>query len=100
VSQLQLPATLLIVLAVFDVIVTAILVLAARRLKETALEERATASVVLTLAAVLVAILAGAYLGEFDLPTGTGTILLFGGLILISVPQLVWFVAYARGAFK
>ena len=98
--NMEVPAVLLIILAVFDVIVTGVLITAARRLREPALEERATASIVLTLAAVFMAFLAVAYLRDIDLPRSTGTILLFGGLILISVPQLVWFVAYARGAFK
>ena len=98
--NLEGPAMLLIVLALLDGLVTAVLIRAARRQPEPALEERATMSFVLTVAAAFVALLAAAYLRDIDLPQATGTVILFGGLILISVPQLVWFVAYARGAFK
>jgi hypothetical protein len=97
---MQVPALLLILLAILDTIVTVLLVRAAQQVNEPALEERATASIVLTLAAICTAVLAAAYLGDFDLNRTTGTILLFAGLILISVPQLVWFVAYVKGAFK
>jgi hypothetical protein len=91
-------AWLLIVLAVADLAITVFLV--TRNVKEPAYQERATVSVILTFAAVLWAILGAAYLLDISLVSPTGTALLFGGLLLISAPQVIWFVAYWRGVFK
>jgi hypothetical protein len=41
-----------------------------------------------------------AYLLDIVLTPPLPTALLFGGLLLISAPQLIWLVAYWRGAFK
>ena len=93
-------AWLLILLAVVDLIVTVFLVSATRSVHEPALTERATASVILTSAALLWAILGVVYLLDITLVSPVGTMLLFGGLLLISLPQLIWFVAYWRGVFR
>ena len=93
----EMLAWMLIILAGADAAVTAFLV--TRDSREPAFRERATVSIILTVAAVLWSILAIGYL--LDIPLGVfGTALLFGGLLLISVPQLIWFVAYWRGAFR
>ena len=93
-------AWILIILAACDIIVTVFLVWATRGIDEPALTERATASVILTFAALLWAILGVTYLLDIRLTSPLPTALLFGGLLLISAPQVIWFVAYWRGVFK
>ena len=91
---------ILVVLAVIDWIATVILIRAAFSVKAAALEERATASLILTIAASLIAGLALAYVFSFKLPDGVGTAALVGALLLLSLPQVVWVLAYERGKFS
>ena len=91
---------LLIGLAVVDWLATRILVNAARRIHEAALEERATTSVLLSVGATGAAVLAGAYLFGFQLPDGVSFLFIAGALLILSIPQLVWAVAFLRGAFR
>lgn len=90
----------LVILAVADWFATVKLVQAALRVKEAALEERATISVILTVAASGAAFLAAAFLARVSLPPGLGTLILVGILLLISVPQLLWYAAYRLGRFS
>lgn len=90
----------LIGLAVVDWGATVILVRAALRLREPALEERATTSVMLTVGATGAAVLAAGYLAGFKLPDGVSFVFIAGALLILSVPQLVWAVAFLRGAFR
>jgi hypothetical protein len=91
-------AWILIILAAADVGVTIFLV--TRDEDEPAFQERATVSVILTFAAVLWAILGALFLLNVTLPSPIPTMLLFAGLLLISAPQIIWFVAYLRGVFR
>ena len=93
-------AQLLVLLAVVDVVVTVFLVLKARENHEPALGERAIVSVILTIAAVLMAALSAAYLVDVELPSPVGTVLLVAGVTLISAPQLIWAALYWRGTFR
>jgi hypothetical protein len=91
---------LLIGLAVMDWVATVILVRAALRLHEPSLEERATTSVLLSIGASGVAMLAGAYLLGVSLPQWLSFLLLVAGLVILSAPQLVWLAAYKLGRFR
>lgn len=91
---------ILIALAIADWIVTAVLILAARRLREPALSERAAASIVLTLVATLGALLGGHVLGFISIPPDLRAGLLVTGFLLVSVPQLVWFAGLLMGKFR
>jgi hypothetical protein len=93
-------AQLLILLAVVDIIVTGFLIVKARQYHEPALGERAIVSVVLTTAAVFMALLSAAYLVDVALPSPIATALLVAGVLLISAPQLIWTVLYWRGTFR
>ena len=99
-SPLDVISAVLIVLAAIDVIATITLVRAAVRTRENSLTERAMVSVLLTAFAVSVALLAVNRLGQWHLPTEVATVILVGGLLLISVPQIVWLVAYRRQGFR
>ncbi len=91
---------LLVGLAIIDWIATLRLVRASAGSNEAALEERATAAVILTFAASLVALLAIAFIFNVTLPDGVGTAALIGALLAISVPQLIWVFAYELGRFS
>lgn len=91
---------LLVVAAAIDWIATVTLVRAAFRVKEAALQERATAAVILTFAASVIALLSLAFIFRITLPEGVGTSLLVGALLLLSLPQMVWVVAYEFGRFS
>jgi hypothetical protein len=93
-------AWILIILAAADVCITVFLVWATRAVDEPAMTERAMASIILTFAAILWAILGVVFLLNINLASPLPTALLFGGLLLISAPQLIWFVAYWRGVFR
>ena len=97
---MEVLAVALILLAIGDIAITLLLVRIAHRLKEPALEERATASVILTFVAVIVAMLSAAYLVDATLPSLVGTGLLGFALLLVSFPQFVWAAAYWRGTFR
>lgn len=91
---------LLVGLALIDWVATVTLVRASARSNEAALEERATAAVILTFAASLIALLALAFIFDIKVPGDIGTAMLIGSLLLLSVPQLVWVVAYEFGRFQ
>ncbi len=91
---------LLVVLALIDWAATVTLVRASARSNEPALEERAIAAVILTFAASLIALLALAFILNFDVPSDVGTTMLIGSLLLLSAPQLVWVLAYELGQFR
>lgn len=91
---------LLIGLAGIDWISTAILVRAANERRGAVLAERASTSVMLTAGATGAAVLGGAYLAGISLPTGIAFLFLAGGLLILSIPQLVWVGAYFLGRFK
>lgn len=90
----------LIALAIADWLVTAVLLLAAHRLKEAALSERAVASLVLTFAATAFALLGAHVLGLIALPADVRMALLVGAALLVSLPQIVWFVGLLAGKFR
>jgi len=90
----------LILLAIGDIAVSLAMVRIALRMKEPALEERATASVILTFVAVIVAMLSAIYLLDMSVPSLVGTGLLGLALLLVSLPQFVWAVAYWLGTFR
>lgn len=92
-------AVTLVVAPAIDWVASAILIRAAQRLNEPALAERATASVILTIAATCIAIPSAAFVVKANLG-GVGTIILIGGLLLVTLPQLVWLVSYWRGHFR
>jgi hypothetical protein len=89
---------LLIVLAVIDWFVTATLRSVAAVVREPALQERADVSVLLSLAATIVAILAAFYLFEARFPFSG--VLLIASLAALSAPQLIWYVSFRRGRFR
>jgi len=91
---------LLVGLAIVDLVTTGTLVRAAIRDAEPALRERAIAAVILTVAAWLFAGLALAFILGIKLPDGVGTAALLAGLLIISLPQIVWWAAYRRGQFS
>ena len=98
--MIEIAAWALVLLAIADWGATVSLIRAALRLRVPALEERATVSVVLTLAATGAAVLSIAFLAHFTLPPGVGTLILVGVLLLISVPQLLWYACYRAGRFR
>jgi hypothetical protein len=91
---------LLIGLAIVDWLATGVLVRAALHLREAALEERATTSVMLSIGATGAAVLAAAFLFGFHLPDGVSFLFIAGALVILSVPQLIWAIAYAAGRFR
>lgn len=99
-SPLQVASVALILFAAFDWIATIVLVRAAQRMDEPALTERAIASFILTAIATGFAVLALGYLIGTRLPQPVTAILLVGGLLAVSVPQLVWLLAYWGGRFR
>lgn len=92
-------AACLVVLALVNVVSTSILVLAALRHRWPALEERATVAVVLALIAVGAATMGLVRLKVLDLPSEVSLGILAVGLLLVSVPSIVWLVAFLAGRF-
>ena len=93
-------AWILIAAAVADWGATVALVRGANRLHEAALNERATASVILTVVASGAALLSAFYLLRVVLPPDWWSGALVALFLLVSVPQLVWYVAYRSGRFR
>jgi len=91
---------LLIALAAMDWVLTAMIYLAARRIAEPALTERAVASVILSIVASIAAFLGAARLGIVSLDNGTAVGLLVCALVLVSAPQVVWSLSLATGRFR
>jgi hypothetical protein len=97
---LDLFAGLLILLAVLNVGSTVILVLAALRHRWPALEERATVAVILAIGATVAATLGMARLHVLSMAPDLAVGLLVVTLTLISLPSLIWLVAYLAGRFE
>ena len=57
-------------------------------------------SLILTGAAMSVAVLSVFYLARIKLPDGVGVVAMVGALALISAPQIVWFLSYETGRFR
>ena len=92
-------AALLVVLAGVNVVSTAILVVAAWRHRWPALAERATIAVVLAVIAIGFALLGAHRLHLLTLPSEASLTILAVGLLLVSVPSLVWLLAFLAGRF-
>lgn len=89
---------LLIGLALVNVLSTSILVMAALRHRWAALEERASTAAILAAVAVAVPVLSLTGLGDPTVHDVLIVILLFASL-LISIPSVVWLVAFLAGKF-
>lgn len=98
-SGYDMLSVVLIVLVVIDWAATRILVAGALRLKYRALEERAGVSAMLSIMASGVALLALLYLLDVPAPPILSTLVIIGVFLGISLPQVVWVVAYVRGKF-
>ena len=92
-------AYVLIACAAVNVTSTVVLVRAAMRHHWPALEERATVAFVLAIAAVGAAVLGFARLRILDLPSEASLGLIAVGLMLVSVPSVIWAIAYWTGRF-
>jgi hypothetical protein len=93
-------AVVLIALAIANVGSTTILVLAAARHRWPALEERATVAVVLAVIAAGAATLGLVRLRILDLSSEASVAVLAVGLVLVSVPSIVWLAAFLTGRFE
>ena len=89
----------LVLAPVVDWIATLVLAWGARHSTSIALRERASTSAILSLAATGIAIPSFAFLQEIDLGD-LGTAVLIGGLLLVTVPQLIWLALFALGKFR
>lgn len=99
-SALDVVAALLFVAPVPGWAVTLILVAAARqRPRIGALTERAAGSVVLSIAATLVAILGGARLGRVPIDRDVFLGVIVAVFALVSVPQFIWLQRFLSGGF-
>lgn len=99
-TDLDAISWMLIVMAIADWIATVTLLYAARLVREPALSERATTSVVLSLGASAVAVLGAAHLLRVEIPSAPNLGLLVLGLMALSIPQLIWVVMLAMGRFR
>lgn len=92
---------LLIALAIADWVSTAVIFMfASRHEGNAALTERAITSVILSLIATMAAILGMARLGIVALDNGVAVTLLGVGLVLVSVPQVIWAISLVTGRFR
>jgi hypothetical protein len=92
-------AVCLVALAVLNIGSTTILVAAAARHHWPALEERATVAVVLAVIAMGAATMGLARLKVLSLAPEASLAILVIGLLLVSVPSIVWLVAFLAGRF-
>lgn len=92
-------ARLLVVAAVVNVGLTLVLVVAAIRHDWAALRERAAVAVILAVVAVGAAVLGLVRLRIVELPNGAALGLLAVGLLLVSLPSVIWFVVLITGGF-
>lgn len=88
-----------IVLGAINVLTSAVLLSAAWKHRWPALVDRAIVSLSLTVAGACIAVLAIGRLMRFNFDRTTGTALLLVPLILLSVPGVVWLIAYHLGRF-
>lgn len=93
-------ARLLLVLAVVNAAMTGVLIWAAFRLPEPALHERAETGVVLSIAAMIFALLGAARLGWVELAPGVGLNALVVAGVLCTVPSLLWVADLVKGRFR
>lgn len=98
-SFVDIAAFLLVPAAIVNVVSTVILVTAAIRHRWPALEERAGVAVVLAVVACGAAVLALSRLRVFSLPSDLAISILVIGLLLVSVPSVVWLAAFWAGRF-
>ena len=89
----------LIVLGILNVIATLVLLDGARRHRWPALVERALMAVLLTVAGASIAVLAFARLDHLAIDRGVATVFLIVPFIMLSIPNIVWLVAYMLGKF-
>ena len=94
----MLPA-ILIGLAVADWIAAVILVRGALRTRWVALQERAGTAVILAVLASGIAVLAVSRVTGLSLPAPVPQVILSAVLVLLSLPSLLWLIAYLRGRF-
>lgn len=92
-------AVLLVLLALVNVTSTGVLVFAAMRHHWAALEERATMAVILAFIALGAATIGLGRLHILNLPSEASLAILAVGLVLVSVPSLVWLWGYWTGRF-
>ena len=92
-------ARLLIVAAIVNIGLTSVLVYAAVRHEWAALRERAAVAVILAVVAVGAAALGLVRLNIIDLPDGQAVGLIAVGLLLVSLPSVIWFVVLITGGF-
>lgn len=91
-------SVLLIALVIVDWASTIVLIRGALRLKYVALEERAGVATMLSVMASAVAVLGLLYLLHFSAPA-LSALVIIGVFLGISLPQVVWGIAYLRGRF-
>ena len=91
---------LLIALACCDWILTAVMYVFARRLREPALSERFVVSIIGSVVGTVFAVLGANVLGAIYLDRSVGLWLLSAAAVLVSVPQFVWAIGLAAGKFK
>lgn len=92
-------AVCLVLLAVVNVGSTVILVVAAFRHRWRALIERAIQAVILAVAALAAAYLGMARLHLVTVTPDVATVLLAGILVALSLPSLIWLIAFLTGRF-
>lgn len=92
-------ALLLIAFAAINVTSTLVLVRAALRHHWPALRERAAIAVILAAIAIGFALLGGHRLHLLNLPSDVSLAILALGLMLVSVPSIIWAIAYWTGRF-
>ena len=92
-------ARLLVIAAIVNLGLTSMLVYAAVRHEWTALRERAAVAVILAVVAVGAAVLGLVRLQVIALPNGYALALLAIGLLLVSLPSVIWFAVLVTGGF-
>jgi hypothetical protein len=95
-----LVAWALILLAVGDILISGTAITLARRHPNPALIDRAATSLLETIAATSLAGLSAAFIIGYVLAPGLVSVLFVGALILISVPNYVWFTQWLFGRFR
>lgn len=92
-------ARLLVGAAIVNVGLTAVLVYAAFRHGWVALRERAAVAVILAVVAVGAAILGMVRLRLLEIPNDVAVNILAIGLLLVSLPSVIWFLVLIGGGF-
>jgi tetrahydromethanopterin S-methyltransferase subunit D len=97
--SLDTAAALLVVLAVVNIVCTAVLVGAAHRFPNPALLDRAFVGVLLAFVAIGSGLLGLRALGFVELNRDQVLLILTGAMALVSLPSVVWVVQLWRGRF-